>query len=250
MIGNSHFYYRSINKLVVSFGNLFNDIDIVRFTKDGTPKEKFKVPLSYAQKEKYITRITSDANLTKSVMTVVPRMSFVIDTIAYDETRKQITTLKNYNKTSSTNIDSQYVPVPYNFGFNVSLFTRNIEDATQVLEQILPFFTPDYTMTIDFMNSIGRTYDVPVILNSVTSSTEYEGTMDNTRIITWELEFTAKSYIWPPINDAGIIKQIDVNLRNYENSNTIVNIDITPNPSDAKPEDNYGYTTVITEYND
>lgn len=247
MIGNAHFYHRSINKLVVSFGNLFKDIDIIRFAKDGTPKEKFKVPLSYAQKEKYITRITSDPNLTKSVLTVVPRMSFVITTIAYDETRKQISTLKNYNKTSNTGIISQYVPVPYNFGFNVSLFVRNIEDATQVLEQILPFFTPDYTLTIDFINSIGRTYDIPVILNSVTSSTEYEGNFDDTRIITWELEFTVKGYIWPPINESGIIKKIDVNFIDINSNNKIVNIDITPDPLDATPDSNYGFTTIITE---
>ena len=248
MIGNIPFYHRSLNKLVVSFGNLFNDIDIIRFAKDGTQYEKFKVPLSYAQKEKYITRITSYPNLTKAVQIVVPRLSFVINSIVYDPTRKQVTTLKNYNQLSSSKINSQYVPVPFNFGFNVSLFTRNIEDATQVLEQILPFFTPDYTMTIDFINSIGRTYDVPVILDSVTSSTEYEGTMDNTRIITWELEFTAKSYIWPPVNESGLIKQIDVNLRDLDNSNTIVNIDITPNPNTATPNSVYSYNTIITEY--
>ena len=247
MIGNAHFYHRSINKLVVSFGNLFNDISIVRFAKDGTPKENFRVPLSYAQKEKYIQRITSDPNLTKNLLTIVPRMSFTITSIAYDESRKQITTLRNYNQVSSSLIDSQYVPVPFNFGFNVSLFVRNIEDATQVLEQILPFFTPDYTLTIDFISDIGRTYDVPIILNTVVPGIEYEGSMDSTRIVTWELDFTAKSYIWPPINKSGFIRQVDVNLNDFETGNNIVNIDITPNPIDATPEDNYGFTTIITE---
>lgn len=246
MLGNAHFYHKSIQKLIVSFGTLFNDIDIIRYTNNDVPKEKFKVPLSYGQKEKYIRRITSDPNLTKSIMTVVPRMSFMLNGLSYDASRKQISTLKNYSQKEG--INSQYVPVPFNFDFNLSIFVRNIEDGSQILEQILPFFTPDYTLTVDFINSMGKKYDIPIILNAVSSNIDFEGEMDNTRIIIWELNFTAKSYIWPPVKESGIIRVVDANIFNTNSTTKMVNIHTTPNPIDADPIDDFGYTELIIEY--
>jgi hypothetical protein len=205
MLGNAHFYNRTIRKIVVAFGTLFNDIHLVRYNKAGTTAyEKFKVPLSYGAKEKYITRITSDPNLTKSVNVVVPRISFDLTGMSYDSGRKQVTTLRNFAANTSTgSINTQFVPVPYDFSFSLSIFVRNTEDGTQILEQILPFFTPDFTVTVDFVPSMDQKYDLPVILNSVNTSTDYEGDMMTTRLITWDLEFTVKAYIWPPVNSGG-----------------------------------------------
>jgi len=215
MLGNKHFYNRTIRKVVVAFGTMFNDIQLIRYTKDGsTAKEVFKVPLSYGPKEKYLTRITSDPNLTKSVNTIVPRMSFDLMSLSYDSSRKQMTTLQNFGFSSGT-FASQYAPVPYNFEFSLSLYVRNHEDGTQILEQILPFFTPDFTVTVDFIGDMDQKYDMPVILNSVTPQIDYEGDMMNTRIIMWDLSFTAKGYIWPRVNkddDAGLIKQANTNI--------------------------------------
>jgi len=215
MLGNKHFYNRTIRKVVVAFGTMFNDIQLIRYTKDGsTAKEVFKVPLSYGPKEKYLTRITSDPNLTKSVNTVVPRMSFDLVSLSYDSSRKQMTTLQNFGFSSGA-FASQYAPVPYNFEFSLSLYVRNHEDGTQILEQILPFFTPDFTVTVDFIGDMDQKYDMPVILNSVTPQIDYEGDMMNTRIIMWDLSFTAKGYIWPRVNkddDAGLIKQANTNI--------------------------------------
>lgn len=214
MLGNSHFYNRTIRKVVVAFGTMFNDIKLIRYTKDGaTAKEVFKVPLSYGGKEKYLTRITSDPNLTKSVNSVVPRISFDMVGMSYDSGRKQVSTLQNFGF-SSGSFASQYAPIPYNFDFNLSIYVRNTEDGTQILEQILPFFTPDFTVTVDFIGSMDQKYDMPVILNSVTPQVDYEGDMMNTRLIIWDLTFTAKGYIWPRVvtDGGGLITQANVNI--------------------------------------
>ena len=221
MLGNAHFYNRTIRKVVVAFGTMFNDILIKRYTKDGsTAKEQFKVPLSYGPKEKYLTRITSDSNLTKSVATVVPRISFDLTGMEYDSSRKQLSTLQNFAANNSTNIKTQYVPVPYNFEFSLSIFVRNTEDGTQILEQILPFFTPDFNVTVDFISSMTQHYDMPVILNSVTPSVDYEGDGTTTRLIMWDLSFTAKGYIWPPVKEGKYIRQANTNLHIETSSRT------------------------------
>ena len=214
MLGNAQFYHRTIRKMVVVFGTLFNDLEIVRYTQAGSAKEKLKVPLSYGPKERYLTQITSDPNLVKSVNSVIPRMSFNLDSLEYDATRKQISTLKNFSSATSTSTNTQYLPVPYNFEFSLSIYVRNTEDGTQILEQILPFFTPDFSVVVDFIPSMNQKYTVPIILNSVASTVEYEGGMSDgtTRLILWDLTFTAKSYIWPPVKNQGIIQRANTNM--------------------------------------
>ena len=213
MLGNDHFYNRTIRKVVVAFGTMFNDIHVVRYNKAGTTTyEKFKVPLNYGAKEKYITRITTDPTLTKSIATSVPRISFDMTGMSYDTARKLPSTLRNFAKESSTTVKTQFVPVPYDFTFSLSIYVRNTEDGTQILEQILPFFTPDFNVTINFIPTMGKKYDMPVILNSVSNQTEYEGDLMSTRLITWDLEFTAKAYIWPPVISAEVIRQANTSL--------------------------------------
>lgn len=214
MLGNAAFYHRTIRKMVVVFGTMFNDIEIVRYTQAGVAKEKMKVPLSYGPKERYLTQITSDPNLIKSINTIVPRMSFNLDSLEYDVQRKQVSTLQNFASATNTGVSTQYLPVPYNFEFSLSVYVRNTEDGTQILEQILPFFTPDFTVVVDFVPSMNQKINVPIILNSVASTVEYEGAMNegSTRIIVWDLTFTAKSFIWPPVKSGKIIKEANTNL--------------------------------------
>ena len=214
MLGNAQFYHRTIRKMVVVFGTLFNDLEIVRYTQAGVPKEKWKVPLTYSPKERFLTAITSDPNLIKSINTIVPRMSFNLDSLEYDVQRKQISTLMNFAKSSdNTTVSTQFVPIPYNFQFSLSIYVRNTEDGTQILEQILPFFTPDFNVTVDFIPEMDQKYNVPIILDSVSSTVEYEGglTEGSTRLILWDLTFTAKSYIWPPVKSSKYIKSANTN---------------------------------------
>ncbi len=218
MLNNKHYYNRTIRKVVVAFGTLFNDVSIIRFTKDGlTPKEVFKVPLSYGPKEKYLTAITSDPTLTKSIATQVPRMSFELNSMTYDASRKMISTQQNFAIGSNGKLNTQYMPVPYDFEFSFSIYARNTEDATQIVEQILPFFTPDFTVTVKFNPEMDKTYDMPIILNSVNTTVDYEGDTYSTRLIIWDLSFTAKGWLWPIIkNDAsGLIGQFSNTSNEY-----------------------------------
>ena len=219
MLGNANFYNRTIRKIVVAFGTVFNDIYVVRYTKDGlTAKETIKVPLNWGAKEKYITRLTSDPTLTKSIATTVPRISFEMTGMSYDSSRKLPTTVRNFSANNATTVNAQYVPVPYNFDFSLSIYVRNTEDGTQILEQILPFFTPDFSVTVDFIPLMDPKYDMPIILNSVSNETTYEGDMMETRMIIWNLEFTAKSHIWPPVKTGKIINTANTNLFIQPNS--------------------------------
>jgi hypothetical protein len=258
MLGNSHFYNRTIRKIVVAFGTLFNDIQLVRYNKAGTiDYEKIKVPLSYGPKEKYITRLTSDPTLTKSIATSLPRMSFDMDGLSYDSSRKHITLQNNFSaNTVSGGYNSQYAPVPYSFDFSLSLYVKNIEDGTQILEQILPFFTPDYTITVNFIPSMRKTYDMPVILNSVNYTIDYEGDMSTTRMIIWSLSFTVKAYIFPPVKAADLITTANTNtmivtdITDIANSNS-VNAFATstqPYPVNANASSNYGFSENFTEW--
>ena len=185
-----------------------------------------KVPLSYGAKEKYITRITSDPSLNKSVQTVVPRISFELTGMSYDVSRKQQTLLQNFAQNSSGGLNTQYAPVPYDFNFSLSIYVRNTEDGTQILEQILPFFTPDYTVTVDFVPTMDQKYDLPVILNSVNTTTDYEGDMLTTRLILWDLDFTVKGWIWPPVKTPnGLIGAYSSVSGRYGQANTNIYID-------------------------
>jgi hypothetical protein len=213
MLGNAHFYNRTIRKVVVAFGTMFNDILLQRYSVDGTTKQElFKVPLTYGSKEKYITRITSDPNLTKTISSTVPRISFEMTGMSYDSGRKQVSTLQNFSANTATGIKTQFAPIPYNFDFSMSIFVRNTEDGTQILEQILPFFTPDFNVTVDFIAPMDQKYDMPVILNSVSNQVDYEGDFMSTRLIIWNLEFTAKGYIWPPVKSGKIIRQANTSI--------------------------------------
>jgi hypothetical protein len=213
MLGNNHFYNRTIRKVVVAFGTMFNDLLLVRYNKAGTVEyERTRVPLSYGGKEKFITRLTSDPTLTKSIDTIVPRMSFDLVSLEYDSSRKFNTINRNFAQQTDGSVKAQYAPIPYNFEFELSIYVRNTEDGTQILEQILPFFTPDFTVTVDFIPSIARKYDMPIILNSVNSQVDYEGDMSTTRLTIWTLSFTAKGYIFPSVATAGLIESANTNI--------------------------------------
>lgn len=214
MLGRNQYYYRTIRKMVVAFGTLFNDITIRRYNKAGTLSyEVIKIPLAYSQKEKFVTRLTSDPNLTKSIATLLPRMSFDMGGMSYDNSRKQVTMTRNFAaNTAIGTINKQFAPVPYNFDFNLSIYARNTEDGTQILEQIIPFFTPDFTVSVNLMPNMEQKYDIPIILNSITSSVDYEGDLMSTRMMTWDLTFTVKGYFFPIVDEAEIIREANTNI--------------------------------------
>jgi hypothetical protein len=168
-------YNRVIRKLVVGFGNLFDSITLYRFKPDLTESERFIVPIAYASKERYVMRLEEDLNLDKKVQLTLPRMSFEMAGLSYDSSRKQNTNIKNFAGTPPSGVLSQYNPVPYNFDFNLYIYVRNIEDGTQIIEHILPFFTPDYTIKLNLIPEMGIVKEVPIILNSTSHEILYEG---------------------------------------------------------------------------
>jgi hypothetical protein len=251
MLGNDHFYNRTIRKMVIAMGTVLNDIEVVRYTLDGvTAKEKFKVPLSYGAKEKYYTRITTDPDLIRSVNIVVPRISFEMTGMTYDSSRKMVSTMTNGAAQTGTTAYKQYVPVPYDFSFSASVYVRNTEDGTQIIEQIVPFFTPDFTVTATLVPQIGLKYDIPIILNSVSNEVDYEGDFSTTRLIIWNLEFTLKGYLFPPVKGGSkIIHSANTNIRDTTSANLkYANVMTLPDPTNAMPDDEYGFAETITEY--
>jgi hypothetical protein len=215
-------YNRVIRKLVVGFGNLFKDITLVRYNPDLTEAQRFLVPITYATKELYVRRLEGDPNLDKKVQITLPRMSFEMSGLNYDVTRKLNTNVKSFAKTTTGTI-SQYNPVPYDFDFNLYIYVRNIEDGTQIIEHILPFFAPDYTIKLNLIPEMGIIKEVPVILNSTTNEIQYEGNKENeTRLIIWTLNFTVKGFVFGKTSTTNLITNSITNILNNITSNDLV----------------------------
>ncbi len=215
MLGHLPFYHRTIRKYVTLFGSLFNDITYVRETTGRIQKERQKCPIAYSPKEKFITRLRSDPTLTKSIATTLPRISFELVGMQYDESRKQQSTIRHraQNTANNSHPQSQYIGVPYNFDFSVSVYVRNIEDGLQIIEQILPFFLPDYTISAQVSQEVDIIKDIPIILKSVTEKIDYEGAFaDGTRLIMWDLDFSLKGWLFGPVSNTAIIMGVSANV--------------------------------------
>lgn len=221
MLGNAHYYHQLTKKAVILFGRLFDDISIIR-KNDQTGKEvnRFLVPIIYAPKEKMVTRIFSDPELTRQLQALLPRMSFEISGITYDASRKQNSLLKAAKPiTGGSTASSAYMGAPYDLNFQLNVYARNIDDGTQIVEQILPFFNPDFTVSASMVPDLGFIKDIPVVLNNVTNSIEYEGNYDSVRYVYWTLNFTMKLHYYGPITTPKIIRTVYANIHNNENLN-------------------------------
>jgi hypothetical protein len=215
MLDNSHFYHQLTRKAVVLFGRLFDDITIIRKnTQTGKETSRFLVPIIYSPKEKMITRLFSDPDLMKSVGMILPRMSFEITGISYDATRKQNSLLRAAKSNTSTHVTASYMGVPYDITFALNIYARNIDDGTHIVEQILPFFNPDFTVTTNMIPDLGALKDIPVILNGVSNDIQYEGDFDSVRYVNWTLTFTMKMHYYGPISYPKIIRTVYANIYN------------------------------------
>jgi len=206
---NQTFYFQTIRKYVTLFGTLFNEIAITREDSLGHLTALIKVPVTYAPKEKMLARLQEDPNIDRPSATVtLPYISFEMTDVSYDSSRKLITTNRIAVK-DSTNPNSfkyQYNPVPYNFGFRLYIYVKNAEDGTKIVEQILPFFTPDFTAHVNLIPEMNVNMEIPVIMNSVSQDDTYEGNFIERRAIIWTLDFTLKGYIYGPVKNSAIIK--------------------------------------------
>jgi len=215
-VGQSY-YNESIRKTVLAFGSLFESVYITRYNADGTEKEKIRVPLSYGSKEKFIARLTQESSLSSNsrVQITLPRFGFEMTTFVYDPSRKINRTMQRAEVVDGV-YQKMYSEVPYVINFSLYAFTRNMDDMLQIIEQIVPYFAPEYTVTIK-MNSLHPSVDIPFVMNNVTLDESYEGTFDTRRALISTFSFSAKTYIYPNIcgSTGGIIERTDVNF--YDN---------------------------------
>jgi hypothetical protein len=209
-----YFYHEILRRTVISFGSLFNNISIKHNDGNGNVTSVIKVPFAYGPTQKFLARLEQSENLNKPLQITLPRMSFELVGISYDNSRKSTTTQTFITSSNSNNTEEKksYLPVPYNLDFEVSVMTKLNDDMLQIIEQILPYFQPAYTITVDLVNEIGEKRDVPVILNSISMSDDYEGDFSTRRALIYTLRFTAKTYLFGPISSVSsdIIKKVSV----------------------------------------
>jgi len=245
MLG-TYYYHEIIRKTIISFGTLFNAIEIKHKEQDGTTFSEMNVPLSYGPAQKFLARLEQQANLNKPVQITLPRMSFEMNTIAYDPTRKAGVT-QTFKTSDGTNLKKVYMPVPYNIGFELSIFTKLNDDALQIVEQILPYFQPSFTLTVDLVSSIGEKRDIPVILDNISFQDDYEGDFSTRRALIYTINFTAKTYLFGPIADTtdGLIKKVQADIYGSTDTKTAkreMRYTATPVPPDAGPGDDFGFS--------
>ena len=218
-----HQYYNQvIRRFVVMFGTLFNDIIVQRFNKAGQRIQALKVPIAYGPKEKFLVRITQDPELTNQSQVSLPRMGFEMTGMQYMPDRKLSSTQRRVNTvgtiSSNNSLKAVYTPVPYDFNFSLSVFVKNADDGVQILEQILPFFTPEWTTTLKIIPEMNIKHDVPTVLQSVTTEDAYDGDFETRRSLIYNLDFLVKGYIYGPVKKSGVIKRTMVDFINSANT--------------------------------
>ena len=213
MLGQ-YYYHEIVRKTIIAFGTLFNDIHIRHQDGDGNDVSDMKVPLAYGPSQKFLARLTQQADLNKPVQINMPRMSFEMTSIQYDSTRKSslVQTFKTCDDGSK--VKKVFMPVPYNIGFELNILSKLNDDSLQILEQILPYFQPHFNLTVDLVQSIGEKRDIPIVLESVNFQDDYEGNFDTRRALIHTLQFTAKTYLFGPIADSsdGLIRKVQVDM--------------------------------------
>lgn len=268
------FYFSTIRKYVILVGTLFNDIKITKTDASNNLTSLIKVPVTYGPKDKMLARVSQDPNIDRqtAVMTL-PMISFEMGQMKYDSSRKLNTLGKSVVKSDdASKLKYQYNPVPYNIDFKVYIYAKNAEDGTKIIEQILPYFTPDWTTTVKLIPEMDIILDIPVILNNVTYSDNYDGEFKNRRAIVWTLDLLLKGYIYGPVRKSGIIKfanttfyipsvpdgklsdavgvttpaeRITIQPGLTSQGNPTSNINETINYQEIEASDDYGFVTLI-----
>lgn len=228
------FYFSLLRKYVILVGTLFNNIRITRTDSSGNQISLLKVPITYAPKDKMLARVIQDTAIDRQTATIpLPAISFEMGRMSYDGSRK-LNTIGKVSVRDATNANKfkyQYNPVPYDIEFKVYIYAKNAEDGTKIIEQILPYFTPDWTTTVNLIPEVEVTMDIPVILNNIGYSDNYDGDFKERRAIIWTLDLVLKGYLYGPVKKSGIIKFINTNF-------------YIPNVDDGKLADAVGNTAI------
>lgn len=269
MLGN-YYYHEIIRKTIIGFGTLFNEIYIKHKDENSNNLSTIRVPLNYGPAQKFLARITEQKDLNRPYQITLPRMSFEHNSISYDPTRKTTVT-QTFKAVDDTNkVKKVFMPVPYNIGFELNILSKLNDDALQIVEQILPYFQPSFTITIDLVDSIGEKRDIPVVLENISFQDDYEGDFSTRRALIYTLQFSVKTYLFGAIasNTEGLIKKVQVDMStntNIANSSREVRYIATPkatqdynndgviNASDdvfVQADDDFGFNESWQDLND
>ena len=222
----------SLRKYIIVFGTVFNDIYINRLSATGEVLQTLKVPLTYGPKDKVLSRLEQSPRLDNQVGIILPRISFEMTTMEYDPTRK-LNTLNKLTKQSATagtddEVKYQYQPVPYDMQFEMNILVKNAEDGTRIVEQIVPYFTPAFTVSVNVVPEVDGPRDIPIVLNSISSQDQYEGSFEQRRVLIWTLNFTLKGWLYGPSKKSKLIKHAETVFR-FPEDVTTGNTDSTAN---------------------
>ncbi len=247
MLGK-YFYHEIFRKSVVAFGTMFNNIEV---HKDD---EVMKVPLAYGPKQKFLARLEQNADPTnKRVQITLPRISFEINGIDYDPSRKVSPTQKVTVVSTTDKSKTAFMPVPYNIGFELAIISKNQEDGLEILEQILAYFQPSYNLPMKLVPELDETKDVPVVLNNISYEDEYEGNFATRRAIIYTLNFTVKTYVYGPVSESSTITKVITDAYTSTNVATApreVRYTVVPDPLSADADDDFGFGETIEYFND
>ena len=253
MLG-TYYYHEIIRRTIIAFGTVFNGLTIKHKEQDGSTFSDFRVPLSYGPSQKFLARLEQQAELNKPIQITLPRMSFEMNNVAYDSSRK-VGVTQTFKTSDGKNLKKVYMPVPYNIGFELNIFTKLNDDALQIVEQILPYFQPAFTLTVDLVSSIGEKRDIPIVLDNVSFQDDYEGDFSTRRALIYTLNFTAKTYLFGPVAETtdGLIKKVQADLYTDTNTKTAsreMRYTVVPDPIDAGPADDFGFTESWQDFSD
>ena len=239
MLG-TYTYNKIIRKCVIGFGTLFNNIEVRKENKDGSVYSRMKVPLAYGPRQKFLARLEQQADLNQKVAITVPRLSFEMTGISYDSSRKLAPTTLTLKADTNNAVKKQFTPVPYNIDFELNVISKTNDESLEIMEQILPVFQPSFQMTIKLVDDMNDFRDVPIILNSVSYSDDYEGTFDDRKITLISMQFTVKAYIFGPVGTAAPIKKAKADIYTTMPSSTStrqVAYQVTPKALTDKDKD-------------
>ena len=224
MLGHDY-YHESLRKYVIYFGTLFNDLRVKRRNTAGNVIQNINVPVTYAPREKMTSKLETNINLADQEAIILPRISFEMVSLQYAAERK-LNTMNRYSTVDVNNSSKKknmFQPVPYDINFDLNIYVKYAEDATQILEQILPFFTPEWTASLNLVPDLGITMDIPVVLQSMSSQDTYEGDYDTRRALIWNLNFVMKGYMFGPIRESSVIKSSNVQMFTANSSSGYAN---------------------------
>ena len=200
-------YHGTTKKLIVAFGSVFNNIHVQRTEADGTLIKDIQVPLAYESRKKYLARLIQDSKKNRQV----PRMGFIMTGMAADYSRSP-NQMNEYKFTSlvAGKATIMYTPIPYNYSFTLDVYVDYMDDGLQIIEQILPYFQPDFNIVIEEIPALELKRDIPIELTGLTLSDEFEGDFSEQRIVNWNLDFEVKGWLYPPVREQEIVESVEV----------------------------------------